>query len=146
VGKSLADHGLSHRWETEQKDNLIRVTCILTHALGHSERVVLEARPDDSGKKNAIQQVGSTVTYLQRYTLLAITGMATTDQDDDGRSHAAPPKPDLADPWTPELEAQAQAAADAGKYGAWWNGSDPKFRTAAIKTEKHLAFRKASAK
>src|SRR5207245_959863 len=35
--------------------------------------------------KNAVQAVGSTVSYLQRYTLLAGTGMAAADQDDDGR-------------------------------------------------------------
>jgi hypothetical protein len=28
--------------------------------------------------------MGSTVTYLERYTLLAATGIATKDQDDDG--------------------------------------------------------------
>jgi hypothetical protein len=40
---------------------------------------------DDSGNKNKIQQAGSTVTYLQRYTLLAVTGLSTQDQDDDGQ-------------------------------------------------------------
>ena len=36
-------------------------------------------------QQNSIQAVGSTVTYLQRYTLLAATGLATSDSDDDGR-------------------------------------------------------------
>jgi hypothetical protein len=81
----LAKHGLSYSWETEQLDNAnIRVTCVLSHELGHSERVSLSAMPDDSGSKNAIQAMGSTVTYLERYTLLAATGIATKDQDDDG--------------------------------------------------------------
>lgn len=85
IGESLAKVGISHRWETEQKDGgLIVVTCILTHALGHTERVPLQAMPDTSGSKNSIQAVGSTVSYLQRYTLLAATGMATEEQDDDG--------------------------------------------------------------
>lgn len=143
IGKSLAEHGLSHRWETEQKDRVIRVTCILTHELGHSERVMLEASPDDSGNKNSIQAVGSTVTYLQRYTILSITGMATMDQDDDGRGARKEPesKPAAADPWTPELEKAASVAAKSGKYSAWWNASPPDFRTAAIKTNKHLDFR-----
>ena len=51
--------------------------------MGHSESTVLEAAPDSSGKKNAIQQVASTVTYLQRYTLLAACGLATKDMEDD---------------------------------------------------------------
>lgn len=85
IGAALAKHGISHRWETEQLDGgQIRVTCMLTHEQGHVERVPLQASPDQSGAKNSIQAVGSTVTYLQRYTLLAATGMAVQDQDDDG--------------------------------------------------------------
>ncbi len=81
----LSKHGLTHSWQTEQiEGGLIRVTCILEHVLGHSERVVLQASPDTSGNKNSIQAVGSTVTYLSRYTLLSILGMATGEQDDDG--------------------------------------------------------------
>jgi hypothetical protein len=84
---SLAKHGISHRWDTTQPGNgMIIVTCILTHMLGHSESTALEAPPDNSGKKNGIQQLASTVTYLQRYTLLGACGLATKDMpDDDGR-------------------------------------------------------------
>jgi hypothetical protein len=84
---SLAKHGFSHRWDTKQpKSGMIIVTCILTHMLGHSEDTTLEAPPDNSGKKNGIQQIASTVTYLQRYTLLGACGLATKDlPDDDGR-------------------------------------------------------------
>lgn len=78
---ALSEHGLSHRWETSQADGKIRVACILTHVLGHSERVTLEAGADTSGSKNAIQAIGSAVAYLSRYTLLAITGLATEDDD-----------------------------------------------------------------
>lgn len=81
----LSKNGLAYAWETQQSEGgLITVTCVLTHVMGHSERVSLRAGLDTSGNKNNIQAVGSTVTYLQRYTLLAITGMATTDQDNDG--------------------------------------------------------------
>lgn len=87
IGAALSKVGISHRWNTEQLDGgAIRVTCILTHAMGHSESTPLQASPDTSGSKNSIQAVGSTVTYLQRYTLLAATGMAVQDgTDDDGR-------------------------------------------------------------
>lgn len=86
IGAALARHNISHRWDTEQlEDKTIKVTCVLTHALGHSERTPLQAAPDASGSKNSIQAIGSTVTYLQRYTLLAATGMAVSGQDDDGR-------------------------------------------------------------
>ncbi|HZW05368.1 MAG TPA: ERF family protein [Candidatus Nitrosotalea sp.] len=82
---TLSKHGISHRWKVTQEAEWITVTCILTHALGHAEETSLRGCPDNTGNKNSIQAVGSTVTYLQRYTLLAATGLATTDQDDDGR-------------------------------------------------------------
>lgn len=83
---SLAKVGISHRWDTEQKDGgRITVTCVLTHEGGFSTRTALSASPDDSGGKNNIQAIGSTVTYLQRYTLMAATGLAAGMPDDDGR-------------------------------------------------------------
>ena len=86
IGKALAEHGLSHTWKMKQGENaLVTVTCTLTHQLGHSEETSLSAMPDNSGSKNPIQAVGSTVTYLQRYTLLAATGLAAGDMDDDGK-------------------------------------------------------------
>ena len=90
VVAGLSEHGLSHRWELEQ-NGIIKVTCVITHEMGHSESVSMSAPADDSGKKNAIQQIASTITYLERYTLMAVTGLAAKDmQDDDGRG-AAPP-------------------------------------------------------
>lgn len=84
VCPAMSKYNLSHRWHTEQSEGgRITVTCIITHALGHSESTSLSGSPDDTGKKNNIQQVGSTVSYLQRYTLLAMTGLATEKQDTD---------------------------------------------------------------
>lgn len=91
VIQGLAAVGISHRWNIDQTDSQITVSCILTHQLGHSESVTMKAGRDDSGGKNSIQQVASTVTYLQRYTLLSITGLATHDMDDDGQAADAPP-------------------------------------------------------
>jgi hypothetical protein len=86
IGRKLSPHGLSFRWNTEQKEGgMVRVTCVLMHSRGHSESIWLESGRDESGGKNNIQALGSVVTYLERYTLLAITGMAVRDQDDDGR-------------------------------------------------------------
>lgn len=86
VGPALAKHGLSYRWNVKQGEaNKVTVTCILAHELGHAEEVTMVGGPDASGNKNPIQQVGSAATYLQRYTLLAITGLSTKGEDNDGR-------------------------------------------------------------
>ena len=86
ISAKLSEHGLSAAWETKQTDGFVIVSCKITHVRGHSEETTLMAMPDDSGGKNKIQSIGSTISYLQRYTVLALTGLATRDMDDDGNS------------------------------------------------------------
>jgi len=85
INSGLSKHGLSATWVTTQNNGSITVTCRITHQLGHSEETSLTASPDTSGSKNSIQAIGSTISYLERYTLLALTGLATFDMDDDGK-------------------------------------------------------------
>lgn len=85
VNPILGKHGLSYRFKTTNAPNEpITVTCIITHRMGYFEETTLSGPRDDSGNKNAIQQVGSTLTYLQRMTLKAALGLAASE-DDDGR-------------------------------------------------------------
>jgi len=77
--------GLSYSWHTNQSGGAVSVTCKVTHVLGHSDETTLFSEPDTSGSKNSIQSIGSAVSYLQRYTLASILGLAATDEfDDDG--------------------------------------------------------------
>ena len=96
INAALSEHGLTASWETKQADKLITVTCKITHEFGHSEQTSLSSAPDESGGKNSIQAIGSAVTYLQRYTLLALTGLATHDQDTDGATTLSPITPNQA--------------------------------------------------
>lgn len=89
INASLSKHGLSSAWIQSQKDSGISITCKITHIMGHSESTTLSCSADESGGKNKIQAIGSTVTYLQRYTLLALTGLATHEADDDGNGSEA---------------------------------------------------------
>jgi len=87
VNPYLSKHGLSAHWEIEQPDGNVKVTCVLTHELGHSERTSMSAPPDVSGKKNPIQQIKSTKTYLEIATYESITGIASSGScNDDGNS------------------------------------------------------------
>jgi len=85
INKALSEHGLSSSFTTQQNGS-IGVTCKITHEMGHSEETTLSAAADQSGNKNSIQAIGSTVSYLQRYTLLSLCGLATHEQDDDAQS------------------------------------------------------------
>ena len=83
VSPILAKHGLSYRYRTTSNLNEpVTVTCIVSHRDGHFEENTLSAGRDESGSKNQIQAVGSTLTYLQRMTLKAALGLAASDDDD----------------------------------------------------------------
>jgi hypothetical protein len=97
VTPALAKHGLSASWKvTKDEKDWIEVTCTLTHAQGHSESVSMGGPPDTGGAKNALQARGSTKSYLERYTLKAICGVAEGAEDDDGAGGA---KEALVDTW-----------------------------------------------
>lgn len=86
VSPILAKQGLSYRYRvTSNLNEPVTVTCIVSHRDGHFEEVTLVGGRDESGNKNSIQAVASTLTYLQRMTLKAALGLAASD-DDDGRS------------------------------------------------------------
>lgn len=84
----LLECGLSYRWEFKEEGGKMTVTCLVSHRDGHTETTFMEAGLDSSGSKNAIQQKGSTHTYLQRYTLIGALGLSTADEDNDGKSHS----------------------------------------------------------
>jgi ERF superfamily len=80
----LSDHGISHDWSFEQvASDTIRVTCVLTHDLGHERRTTLQGPPDFSGDKSPIHAIYSTVTHLERYTLLGAVGLAAGDPEQE---------------------------------------------------------------
>ncbi len=85
VNPELSKHGLSASWDIFQ-NGVIKVTCKMTHKLGHSETAEASAPADTSGSKNAIQQIKSTITYLKAVTFESITGLASSEAnlDDDG--------------------------------------------------------------
>lgn len=88
VDPILTDAGLSYRFRTSSDATTVTVTCVLTHVAGHSEETTLSGPHDKSGGKNSIQAVGSSVTYLQRYSLKAALGIAASDDDDAAKVDA----------------------------------------------------------
>jgi hypothetical protein len=91
ISTHMAKFELSARWDHDQSAG-IRVTCILSHVAGHSESVTLTGPPDTSGKKNELQQIKSTLTYLKLATFESITGTASKvgSFDDDGNAAGVP--------------------------------------------------------
>lgn len=113
IGRAMSKHGLSFRWNTVQESGRVTVTCIVEHRDGHSERTQLSASADNSGGKNDIQAIGSTVSYLQRYTLQSAAGIASGGSaDDDGRGVEAgresDPEPRISEDQAEDLKARAK--------------------------------------
>ena len=108
VNPALAACGLSYRFRTTSNPNEpVTVTCIVSHRLGYFEENTLSAGRDDSGSKNSIQQIGSTITYLQRYTLKAALGLASAHDDDGAKAD------DAGGPISDEQRDKLTAALDA---------------------------------
>lgn len=85
VTPALSRHGLSTAWKlTRDEKDWLEVTCTLKHVGGHSESVSMGGPPDAGGAKNALQARASTKSYLERYTLKAICGVAEGGDDGDG--------------------------------------------------------------
>jgi hypothetical protein len=85
VDPVFAQHGLSYRFSVAQTGDQVKVSCVVSHADGYSERTNLEGKVDPgSTGMSMVQALGSALTYLQRYSLRAAIGLAAA-VDDDGR-------------------------------------------------------------
>ncbi len=89
VDPILSEFGLSYNWKQEQTEGKVKIICIVSHIDGHSEETSLEAPNDTSGGKNAIHSIGSSVSYLKRYTMTAALGLSS-DDDTDGKTKDDP--------------------------------------------------------
>lgn len=84
ITPALEKVGITHKWETAYEGEWLLVSCVLKHHLGHSERTTLRGCDDKGPGRNAIQAQMSTLTYLERHTLLAACGIAVKGTDNDG--------------------------------------------------------------
>jgi hypothetical protein len=83
IQKALTANGLSYRWEIADNETGIACTCIVSQVDGHSERTTMTAGSDKSGNKPEIQARASSISYLQRYTLIGALGLTTAAEDTD---------------------------------------------------------------
>ncbi len=91
----LSEHGLALSFSVEVGDAVV-VTAELMHQAGYSKTTSIDLPKDASGSKNAVQAVGSSQTYGQRYTAQAILGLSLGDDtEDDGRSSGQPQRPPI---------------------------------------------------
>jgi ERF superfamily protein len=125
----LKKYGFAIRHRNVFENGTVKIIGILSHRSGHSEQDEFVAKADDSGKKNAIQALGSTRAYGQRYTTIALLNISTRGADDDGATSTKaehPAEPDGYTAWRAVMESVANEGTAA--LSEAWNRSRPEFR------------------
>lgn len=86
----LQVHGfsLTHRMEQPTLDRVV-ITAVLAHRDGHEERTALNLPLDTSGSKSNVHALASSTSYGRRYTGFSVLGIASEDEDDDGKAAGA---------------------------------------------------------
>jgi hypothetical protein len=90
----LQRHGfaLSFRTGTNAEGKII-VTGMLSHREGHAEETTVTLMHDSSGSKNAVQAVGSSLSYGKRYAAGLLLNITSRGEDDDGHEAGKPEAP-----------------------------------------------------
>lgn len=82
----FAKHGLAVVQMPQQTDGEVSVTTMLTHSSGQHIASTVSTPID----KMTAQGVGTAITYMRRYALAAMTGVAQEDDDGNAASQRAP--------------------------------------------------------
>jgi hypothetical protein len=136
VDSILAKHGLNYRHRPRQDGKSLTIICKMAHRDGHFEEIELTALNDESGNKNGVQGLGSTATYLQRYTVKLALGLAAT-KDDDGRAggkpeEKAPDAPEGYADWRADMTAKADEGYEQFSK-SWKTDATQSLRAYALK-------------
>lgn len=133
----LSRHGFTLSHKTEFPDpKSVKVIGILTHEQGHARQSEFLSAADPSGSKNAIQALGSSVSYGKRYTVKDLLLIVTSEEDDDGASserHKVGEAPAGYEDWQINME----SVADEGwpKLSGAFSRSSEEYRNRATRTD-----------
>lgn len=116
----LSRHGFTLSFRVGHENGQQTITGVLAHAEGHSESTTIYLPSDDSGAKNRVQAVGSSIQYGKRYTASALLNLVFRDDwlDDDGKQ--ADPRPSISEEQQANLEAlMDEVGADTAGFLKW---------------------------
>lgn len=145
----LSQYGLALTFSIDVGSDVV-VTAELMHRQGHSKRTSIALPRETSGSKNAVQAVGSSQTYGQRYAAQAILGLSLGDDTDDDGAAASGPATISADQFIILRDLIEQTKTDEVKFHLAHGHTNPeaanlhqfpvaKFETAKAQLERKLA-------
>jgi hypothetical protein len=105
VRPTFAKHGLSLLQSTGFEGSLVSVETVIGHEGGGFISSIASCVP----AKSDAQGIGAATTYLRRYGLAAMTGVAQEDDDGQSAAHAREPEP----------VSTRKSSAQAKKDGDW---------------------------
>ena len=86
TNEPITRNGFSYSFKNQVEPERVKVSCIVTHLMGHSEvtdvDVPMVSRTDIM---NAPQQVAATITFAKRYAFLNAFGISVADEDTDAQ-------------------------------------------------------------
>lgn len=80
----LIENGFSLRFNSRESNDKVIITGTLAHRDGHSITDEIPLSIDQSGAKNTVQGVGSTIAYGKRYLVGMLLNLVFEGEDDDG--------------------------------------------------------------
>jgi hypothetical protein len=89
----MRELGLWFSFDATTESNGVTVKGTLHHRGGHTQSASLSLPVDVGPGRNAIQQVGSTVSYGKRYCVEMLLNVVREDEDDDGHAGGATRRP-----------------------------------------------------
>jgi hypothetical protein len=111
VAPYLQKHGFSYSTGMELKEKGVKVTCRITHELGHSEESTMEVPFGTQTQMMSNTQVtAAATTFAKRYAFCNAFGILTGDEDNDA-------KPVATEPMKPYTVARAIPAHDDEAQG-----------------------------
>jgi hypothetical protein len=111
-------HGFTRSFLSEPTETGILITCVLSHAAGHSERSTRQMPADAGPGRNSMQAIGSASSYAKRYLTLDLWNVVTANADDDANS-AEPVSREQAGALIDLLDRLAMEPARMQKFWLW---------------------------
>lgn len=89
VKNLLGENLLSYSFETETKENAVKVVCVVKHQDGHSEHFSVEVPlGNKTNVMSASQVVAAAITFAKRYAFCNAFGIMTGEEDTDAKQVA----------------------------------------------------------
>ena len=87
----MAEEGFAFSFDSDSADTKVfKLSCKLSHQMGHSETKFLTLPLDASEYRTNVQSIGSTLSYGKRYLIKMHLNLVEAGEDDDGQGGSKP--------------------------------------------------------